>query len=88
MSSSEPWITLQRDFAESLGVLENPAYEVYVAMENERLAGFIVINLKSDFAGYIKSIRVAPELRGSGIGAELIRFVEQQIFREHPNVFL
>ena len=88
MSSSEPWITLQRDFAESLRVFENPAYEVYVAMENDRLAGFIVINLKGDFAGYIKSICVVKELRGSGVGAELIRFAEERIFREHPNVFL
>jgi ribosomal protein S18 acetylase RimI-like enzyme len=88
MSSSEPWITLQRDFADSLGVFENPAYEVYVAEERDRLAGFIVINLKGDLAGYIKSICVAPELRGSGIGAELMRFAEERIFREHPNVFL
>ncbi|HYL73547.1 MAG TPA: GNAT family N-acetyltransferase [Bryobacteraceae bacterium] len=88
MCSSEPWITLQRDFDESLGVFENPGYEVYVAVENDRLGGFIVLNLKGDFAGYIKSICVAPELRGRGMGAELIRFAEERIFREHPNVFL
>lgn len=88
MSSSEPWITLQRGFAEALGIFENPAYVVYVAMENDRLAGFVVISLNGDFAGYIKSICVAPELRGTGIGTELIHFAESQIFGEHPNMFL
>jgi ribosomal protein S18 acetylase RimI-like enzyme len=53
-----------------------------------RLGGFIVINVKGDFAGYIKSICVAPELRGTGIGTQLIRFAEERIFREHPNVFM
>ncbi|HEV2687510.1 MAG TPA: GNAT family N-acetyltransferase, partial [Bryobacteraceae bacterium] len=88
MCSSEPWITLQRDYAESMRVFENPQYEIYVSAEGGRLAGFIMINVNGDFAGYIKSICVAPEQRGSGIGTELIRFAEERIFRQHPNVFM
>jgi [ribosomal protein S18]-alanine N-acetyltransferase len=88
MTSSEPWITLRRDYAESLRVFQNPMYEVYVAVEGERLDGFIVLNLGGDFAGYIKSICISPECRGSGLGTELLRFAEERIFREYPNAFL
>jgi ribosomal-protein-alanine N-acetyltransferase len=87
MSSSEPWITLQRGYEESRRAIEDPGYEVYVAVES-RLLGFIVLNLQGDFAGYIKSVCVVPEARGSGLGTRLITFAEERIFREHPNVFI
>lgn len=88
MCSSEPWITLRRGFTEAVGIFENPMYEVYVAVDDAGLAGFIVLNLRGDFAGYIKSICIAPGRRGSGMGSKLIGFAEERIFREHPNVFL
>src|SRR5277367_2088166 len=88
MSSSEPWITLQRNYAESLQFIENPDLETYVAVDGERLHGFAVLNLKGDFVGYLKILCVAPESRGSGVGSALIRFAEERIFRDYPNVFI
>jgi ribosomal protein S18 acetylase RimI-like enzyme len=88
MSSSEPWITLQRDYEKSLEILQKPDREVYLAFRRDELLGFLILNMNGPFAGYIQSICVEPAKRSTGIGAELMRFAEDRIFRESPNVFL
>ena len=88
MSSSEPWITLQRDYDKCLEVLQKPDREVYLAYCRDELVGFLILNMNGPFAGYIQSICVDPAKRSTGIGPELMRFAEERIFRESPNVFL
>jgi [ribosomal protein S18]-alanine N-acetyltransferase len=88
MSESEPWITLGRGFEASLALLQDPSRETYVAWNREERAGFIILCLVGAFAGYIQSVCVAPDHRGKGLGTELIRFAEERIFRQFPNVFL
>ena len=88
MASSEPWITLQRDVEQSRRILSNPALERYVARDDGALAGFLILDLQGVFAGYLKTVCVAPEFRNLGIGTTLVHFAEDRIFREHQNVFL
>lgn len=88
MAGSEPWITLGRSYEASLALLESPDREVYVAVADDVVAGFIVVVLQGAFVGYIQTICVAAERRGGGIGTQLVRFAEERIFRESPNVFL
>jgi len=88
MASSEPWITLGRDYARALRILNDPSREVYVAVMNRRIVGFTILNMQGAFVGYIQSVCVAPEWRGRGIGSRLMAFAEERIFRETPNVFL
>jgi ribosomal-protein-alanine N-acetyltransferase len=88
MSSSEPWVTLGRGFEESLSLVTDPWREVYVAYDEDRFLGFMILNMKGAFAGYIQTVVVALDTRGSGIGTHLVRFAEERIFAETPNVFL
>jgi len=88
MAASEPWITLGRGYRESLSVVSDPSREVYVAVIDGRITGFVVVEMRGAFTGYIKSICVAPDLRGRGIGARLMAYAEKRIFGETPNVFL
>ena len=88
MAESEPWVTLGRGYQESLSVVSDPSREVYVAIVESVIAGFVVVEMRGAFTGYIKSICVAPDLRGRGIGARLMDYMEERIFRETPNVFL
>jgi ribosomal-protein-alanine N-acetyltransferase len=88
MASSEPWITLGRGYEASLVLLERPDREVYVGLADGAVAGFIVLVLQGAFVGYIQTVCVAPERRAGGIGAQLVRYAEERIFRESPNVFL
>ncbi len=88
MASSEPWITIGRTFDECLALLVDPAREVYVAVEEGSVRGFIIINMQGAFSGYIQTICVDPDTRGTGLGSRLIAFAEARIFRDSPNVFL
>ena len=88
MSSTEPWLTLDRTFDECLAAIRDPTREMYVAYDGDALRGFIMLNMNGPFIGYIQSICVDTEARGSGIGTRLIEFAEQRIFSQTPNVFL
>jgi [ribosomal protein S18]-alanine N-acetyltransferase len=88
MSSSEPWVTLGRSYQESLERMRDDTRERYVARLGSVLAGFLVLNMRGAFVGYIQTLCVAPEQRGKGIGTKLVEFAEQRIFRESPNVFM
>lgn len=88
MAASEPWLTLGRGFEASLRVVSDPERETWLAWREGRRLGFITLNLKGAFVGYVQSIAVADDARGQGIGSEILRFAEERIFREHANVFL
>ena len=88
MATSEPWLTIGRGYEESRKIVEDPSREVYLAWEGEEFRGFIVLLMHGAFVGYIQTIAVTPEARGSGVGSELIKFAEQRIFENYPNVFL
>ncbi len=88
MAESEPWITLGRGYDESLTILTDPAREVYMAVDGVGVVGFVVLEMEGAFAGYVKSICVSPPYRCGGVGARLMSFAEERVFRERPNVFL
>jgi ribosomal-protein-alanine N-acetyltransferase len=88
MAESEPWITLRRGYDESLTILTDPSREVYLAVDGEEVAGFVVLEMMGAFTGYVKSIYVSPPYRGGGVGDRLMSFTEERVFRERPNVFL
>ena len=88
MAASEPWITLGRGYDASLALLESSDRECHVALADGAVVGFLILNMHGAFVGYVQTVCVAAEARGRGIGTELVRFAEQRIFRESPNVFL
>ena len=88
MASSEPWKTLRRDYRASLKTIIDPVKEVYLAVADEAVAGFIILNMTGAFVGYIQSVCVGPQWRGRGIGSALMAFAEARIFRDTPNVFI
>ena len=88
MAGTEPWITLRRDCDACLRVMLDATRERYVAYRGDRLAGLLILNLKGGFVGYIQTVCAAPEFRGTGLGTALVRFAEERIFRDHPNVFI
>jgi ribosomal-protein-alanine N-acetyltransferase len=88
MANSEPWITLGRTYDDSLKIVGDPSREVHVAARGDTLVGFIILNMQGAFVGYIQTVCIAPEWRGQGIGSLLIKFAEERILRETPNVFI
>jgi ribosomal protein S18 acetylase RimI-like enzyme len=90
MSSSEPWITLGRDYASSLDVVRDPTREVYVATRegDAQVVGFLILSMRGAFVGYIQSVGVRDDWRGRGLGTALLAFAESRIFAETPNAFI
>jgi ribosomal protein S18 acetylase RimI-like enzyme len=88
MAASEPWITLQCDYAAALRILSRPGIEIHLAVSGSEIIGFILLNLKGAFVGYIQSICVAPQWRGQGVGRKLVDFAEERVFGQHPNMFI
>ena len=88
MASSDPWMTLRRDYEMSLLVLQDPSKELYGAFIKDEFAGFILLQMNGAFRGYIQAIAVMPAWRGQRIGSQMIAFAEERIFRETPNVFI
>jgi len=88
MAESEPWITLRRGKQESLEIINDPSREVYIAWLENKIAGFIIIEMTGTFKGYVKSICVSPSHRNKGIGSLLMSYAEERILSETPNVFL
>ena len=88
MVASEPWITLGRTFEQATKIMTSPTREVFVAVVDEEVAGFVVLVMRGLFVGFVQSLAVRPDLRGEGIGATLMEFTERRVFDEFPNVFL
>jgi ribosomal-protein-alanine N-acetyltransferase len=88
MASSEPWITLGRDYDASVKTLTDPSKEVYVAAVEGEIAGLIILNMQGGFVGYIQTVCFAPTWRNKGVGSKFLAFAEDRIFREAPNVFI
>jgi len=88
MAGTEPWITLRRDYEACLRVMLDETRERYVAYRGDRLAGFLVLNLRGALVGYIQTVCAAPEFRGTGVGTALVAFAEERVFREFRNVFM
>ncbi len=88
MSTSEPWITLGRDYSRCLAAVSDPGRELYVACAGADVLGFILLNMHGPFPGYIQTVCVADSARGAGVGSQLVSFAEAHIGRVSPNVFL
>ena len=88
MAATDPWLKLGRGVEQSMVFLTDGTKEIHLATEGEEILGFIVLNMRGAFAGYIQTICVAASARDRGVGTQLIRFAEERIFRDVPNVFL
>jgi ribosomal protein S18 acetylase RimI-like enzyme len=88
MAASEPWITLGRSYQVSLGIIQDPTREVYLAHDETGLAGFLILCLTGAFVGYIQTICIDPARRGQGLGSRLVEFAEQRIVQISPNIFM
>jgi len=77
MASTEPWITLGRDYEACLARLHRPELEAIVARRGGEAVGFILLH-PTGVAGspYIASVAAAEEARGTGVGTALVRFAE------------
>ena len=88
MADSEPWVTLDQTYDDLLKLLNASSKETYVAVTAAEVVGFIILDMKGSFTGYIKTIGVLTQWQKRGIGSQLLAFAEVRIFSQSPNIFI
>jgi ribosomal protein S18 acetylase RimI-like enzyme len=88
MATSEPWLTLGLSRETALAVLMDPAKEVHAIRDSKGVAGFFVIDMRGLLRGYVQILCVRVDCRRRGLGSGLLRWAEERIFRDSPNVFI
>jgi ribosomal protein S18 acetylase RimI-like enzyme len=88
MASTDPWITLARDYAQCLARLTRPEYILLLAHRGEERLGFVQLH-PTGFVGspYIVTLATGAEHRSQGIGSALLRESERQ-FPDAMHIFL
>ena len=91
MGASDPWVTLGINEARALQTLDNQRTPGVVALgPDNALLGFVRYEPKGfiNFAGYIRTVAVAPEARGQRLGETMVTHVENIVFEGAHMVFL
>ena len=88
MVTSEPWLTLRLSRETAIGVLTDPAKEVHAIRDASGVAGFVVVDMRGLLRGYVQILCVRADCRRRGLGSTLLRWAEDRIFRDSPNVFI
>jgi ribosomal protein S18 acetylase RimI-like enzyme len=89
MVRSEPWTTLRRPLESCRAVLNDPEFQVFVARTQNERSGFLVLDPRGVAgAPYLKSVAIAPEYRGRGLGSQLVQFAEQFFRPRARHLFL
>ena len=76
------------DFDQCIKVFDGTEKEIYVAKTDDKIAGFIILQIGGTFKGYIQTICVDETFRGMGIGKKLLEFVQERIIKISPNIFI
>lgn len=88
MVTSEPWLTLRLSRETAFSVLTDPVKEVHAIRDANGVAGFVVIDMRGLLRGYVQTLCVRADCRRRGLGSTLLRWAEDRIFRDTPNVFI
>jgi len=88
MSKTDPWITLEMDYNQSLKAFDGSCKEIYVIETKNEIAGFVILQVCGTFSGYIQTICIGEDYRGKGFGTKLLQFCEDRILKFSPNVFI
>ncbi len=89
MAQSEPWTTLGRGFEACRAACSDSDCLLLIARAEERPRGFILLHPRG-VAGspYVRSIAVAADSRGMGVGSHLLGYAEEIFHARARYIFL
>jgi ribosomal protein S18 acetylase RimI-like enzyme len=88
MHTQFPWSELNFDLPACELAFKGSFKENYVVKDGREIIGFAILQVQGAFSGYIQSICILPAYRNKQLGSRLLRFCEERIQKNMPNVFL
>jgi len=88
MATTEPWITLRRDAEMLRPIVADPDKELHVVRDRQGIAGFVILDLRGLLNGYVQTLCIRQDRRGTGLGAALLTAAELRILDQSANVFI
>lgn len=88
LTVSDPWVKLGRTFEYSYAKVRNKNGELFVAKEDAKVIGCLLLEMNSTLKAFIRALCVSAEYRGKGVEEKLLAFAERRVFRETTNVFV
>jgi RimJ/RimL family protein N-acetyltransferase len=88
MATTQPWITLRRTAEVLRPIVADSDKELRVVRDRRGIAGFVILDLRGLLNGYVQTLCVREDRRGSGLGAALLTAAELRILDQSANVFI
>lgn len=88
MATSDPWMTLGFDVFACRNAFIGDERETHVLRLGSAIIGFVIIQPKGSFKGYIQTLCIHEKHRGQGWGKRLLDYAEETIHLYSPNVFI
>lgn len=88
MAASDPWITLGMNAEKCLLAFEGDFREVFILRNEVDILGFVILQIKGSFKGYIQTLFIHPDHHRKGFGKRLLQFSEDHIRKISPNIFI
>ena len=88
MATTEPWITLRRNAEVLRPIVADTDKELHVVRDRKGIAGFVILDLRGLLNGYVQTLCVREDRRGTGLGAALLTAAELRILDQSANVFI
>lgn len=87
-TDNDPWKKIGETYEYNYDKVHSPGTEVYVAMDNDRVAGCLLLEMDSTLKAFVRGLVVSEEYRSKKIGSALLKHIEERVFSETKNVFL
>lgn len=88
MSVTDPWITLGLGYADCLKAFDGSFKEVFLLKKSGEIIGFVIMQTRGTFKGYIQTICIDTAYRGGGYGTRILQFCQDRILKYSPNIFI
>lgn len=88
MSQSDPWVTLGMNREQCRNAFDGDYREVFSLHVNGAPVGFVILQMKGTFKGYIQTLFIHPDQHRKGFGKWLLKYSEDYIRKSSPNIFI